>query len=99
MIEHRDRRSGESWEPLSEHATFRLGIDYGFRHSFNRGQPVTQGEYEAFRSHSAYFVAPPYEEYLQLYDMYTETCRLRATGLSEIEAAEAVRRRFDQEKT
>jgi hypothetical protein len=27
--------------------------------------------------------------------MYSETCRLRATGLSEIEAAEAVRRRFD----
>jgi hypothetical protein len=40
----------------------------------------------------SYFSAPPYGEYLRLYDMYSRTCRLRATGLSEIDAAEAVRK-------
>jgi hypothetical protein len=54
--------------------------------------------YDTYWLHSpggaaAYFVVPPYEEYLRLYDMYSATCRLRATGLSECEAAEAVRKR------
>jgi hypothetical protein len=95
MRKHRDRRSGEEWEPLGDHATFRLGINYGFRGTFERGEPISRDEYEVYLQHgsaSAYFVAPPYEEYLRLYDLYSETCRLRATGRSEVEAAEAVRR-------
>jgi hypothetical protein len=80
------------WEPLDEHATFRLGIDYGFRSAFMRSQPIPREEYELLLCHAwTYFSAPPYEEYLRLYDMYSETCRLRATGLSGTEAAEAVR--------
>jgi hypothetical protein len=96
MQKHQDRRSGKLLEPLNEHATFRLGIDYGFTSAFTRGKPMERDEYEFITSHStafAYFTAPPYEEYLQLYDMYSETCRLRDTGLGEIEAAEAVRSR------
>jgi hypothetical protein len=96
MYSHRDRRSGEVWDQLDEHATFRLGIDHGFAEAFIRGQPLSQDEYEFLTSHSpsfAYFVAPPYEGYIRLYDMYSRTCRLRATGLSECEAAEAVRKR------
>src|ERR1700733_12311226 len=96
MRKHRDRQSGEEWEPLDEHATFRLDINYGFRWTFERGQPISQDEYEGLLHHGpafAYFSAPPYEEYLRLYDLYSETCRLRATGLSEVAAAEAVRRR------
>jgi hypothetical protein len=57
---------------------------------------VSRDEYESLLHHGstfAYFSPPPYEEYLQLYDMYSETCRLRDTGLSECEAAEAVRSR------
>lgn len=98
MNKHRDRRSGEEWESLSEHATFRLGIDYGFRSAFEAGGPMPRDKYEVLLNRSptfAYFAAPPYEEYLRLYDMYSETCRLRARGLSEVEATEAVRRRID----
>jgi hypothetical protein len=96
MIKHRDRRSGEEWETLSEHATFRLGIDYGFRSAFEQGEPMPRDRYEFYLDHSpqwSYFRAPSYEEYLRLYDMYSETCRLRATGMSETDAAEAVRKR------
>jgi tetratricopeptide (TPR) repeat protein len=98
MDKHRDRRSGEMGEPLDEHATRRLGIDHGFRSAFMHGQPLSRQLYEAYWLHShggpaAYFVVPPYEEYLRLYDMYSKACRLRATGLSECEAAEAVRKR------
>ena len=96
MIKHRNRRSGELREELDEHATFRLGIDHGFRWAFTRGQPVSRDEYEFLTLHGptfAYFSAPPYEEYLRLYDMYSKTCKLRDTGLSECEAAEAVRKR------
>jgi hypothetical protein len=95
MNKHRDRRSGEEWEPLSEHATFRLGIDYGFCNAFTEGRPMPRNVYEFYLVNTprwAYFIAPPYEEYLQLYDMYSKTCRLRATGLNEIDAAEAVRK-------
>jgi len=95
MIKHRDRRSGEEWDALSEHATFRLGIDYGFRFEFTKGRPLPREKYEWFLHNSpqwAYFQAPPYEEYLRLYDMYSETCRLRATGMGETDAAEAVRK-------
>jgi hypothetical protein len=98
--EHRDARSGEAWKPLDEHATFRLGIDFGFRGAFTRGRPLSREQYEFLYSRSpsgAYFTAPAYEEYLRLYDVYSETCRVRATGLSDREAAEQVRRRTDQE--
>ena len=97
MGKHQDRRSGELWEPLTEHATFRLGIDYGFRDAFTEGRPIPPDAYESYLNTPrwAYFRAPSYERYLRFYDMYSATCRLRATGLSEIEAAEAVRRRFD----
>lgn len=95
MNKHRDRRSGEEWEPLSEHATFRLGIDYGFRSAFTEGQPMPRDQYEFYLFNTprwAYFIAPPYEEYLRIYDMYSITCRLRAIGLSETESAEALRK-------
>ena len=98
MGKHQDRRSGELWEPLDQHATFRLGLDYGFQSAFTEGRPMPRDQYEAILYHTprwAYFIAPPYEEYLRLYDMYSETCRLRATGVSANEAAEAVRRRID----
>jgi hypothetical protein len=96
MDKHRDRHSGELWEPLSEHATFRLGIDFGFRSAFTEGRPMPRDEYEFYQFHTprwAYFNAPSYGEYLRLYDMYSETCRLRATGLDECEAAETVRKK------
>ena len=61
--------------------------------------PRDQYEFYLFNTPQwAYFIAPPYEEYLRLYDTYSRTCRLRATGLSECEAAEAVRGRSDEEK-
>lgn len=93
---HQDRQSGELGEPLSVDATFRLGIDYSFHSAFTEGRPMPRDEYEAYLYHSprwAYFSAPPYEGYLRLYDMYSRTCRLRATGMSECEAAEAVQKR------
>src|SRR5450755_4985470 len=93
---HRDPKSGEEWEPLNEHATFRLGIDYGFRNAFKEGQPMSRAGYELMSNNGgafAYFTAPPYEEYLRLCDMYSRTQRLRAEGLSGIDAAEAVRKR------
>ncbi len=99
---HRDARSKEVWEPLNEHATFRLGIDYGFRGAFTEDGPMSREQYEFLYFHTprgAYFSAPPYEEYLRLYDAYSETCRVRATGLSETDAAEQVRARMDQEKS
>jgi hypothetical protein len=95
MGKHRDRRTGELREPLSEHATFRLGIDYGFRPAFTEGGPMPRDTYERYRNtpQGAYFVAPPHEEYLRMYDMYLRTCKLRDMGLDECEAAEAVRKR------
>jgi len=93
MDKHQDRRSGEMWEPLDEHATFRLGIDYGVRFAFTEGRPMPRDRYEFTAFRVGYGAAPPYEEYLRLYDMYSRTCRLRATGLSETDAAEAVRKR------
>jgi hypothetical protein len=95
MGKQRDRRPSPS-EPLSAHATFQLGIDYSFRNAFGEGRPMPRETYESYLDHSsqwAYFVAPPYEEYLRMYDMYSRTCRLRDAGLSECEAAEAVRNR------
>jgi hypothetical protein len=90
---HRDVRSGDAWTPLDEHATFRLGINYGLRSAFTVGAPMSQQEYEWRYFHTpsgAYFAAPSYEEYLRLYDRYSETCRVRATGVSDREAAERV---------
>jgi hypothetical protein len=90
---HRDARSGETWAPLDEHATFRLGIDYGFRSAFTRGAPMSREEYEVASMRSsawAYFVVPSYDEYLRLYDKYSDACRVRATGVSDREAAERV---------
>jgi hypothetical protein len=79
MDKHRDRQSGEWWEPLDEHATFQIGIDYGFRSAFTRGAPLSQAEWEAYTSHgpAAYARAPSYEEYLKLYDKYSDVCRTR----------------------
>jgi hypothetical protein len=56
---------------------------------------VSLDEYEryVYSPFNAYGAVPSsYEEYLRLYDRYSETCRLRATGLSETDAAEAVRK-------
>jgi hypothetical protein len=96
MNKHRDRRSGEEWEPLDQHATFRLGIDYAWRWAFEHGQLMSRDHYESLRLHGGpsfgYGGAPPYEEYLRLYDMYSRACKLRATGMSANEAAEAVRK-------
>lgn len=98
---HRDARSGELWEALDEHGTSRLGINYGLRGAFTRGGPMPQKEYEPLYlggPSGAYFTAPSYQEYLLLYDRYSEACRARAKGLSDREAAEAVQRRIDGEK-
>jgi hypothetical protein len=88
MHKHRDRRSGEEWEPLSDYATSRLGIDWAWRWAFVRGRPMSRDEYESHRSslNFGYRGQPSYEEYLRLYDMYSETCRRRASGMSEGEA-------------
>ena len=101
MEKHYDRLADELCEPLDEHATFRLGIDYSFRPAFTEGGPMSRDRYEFIGFHTpqwAYFTAPPYEEYLRLYDMCSETCRLRATGLSGVEAAEAVRTRHKRDE-
>jgi hypothetical protein len=91
-----DHQSGEEFEPLDEHATYRLGIDYGLRSAFAPDKPLARQEYDSmwrFGLAGAYFGPPPYEEYLRLWDMYSRTCRLRATGLGGTDAAEAVRKR------
>lgn len=98
MNKHRGQ-SGEEWEPLDEHATFRLGIDYAWRWAFVKGQPMSRDEFEVYKGTASisfgYGGPPPYDEYLRLYDMYSETCRLRAKGVSACDAAEAVRGRID----
>ena len=101
LPKHRDAHSGRSYEPLDEHATFRLGINYGFRGAFTEDRPLSREQYEKYsRSpRGAYFVVPPYEEYLRLYEIYSEVCRLRDDeGVNANEAAERVRSRSDAEK-
>jgi hypothetical protein len=60
---------------LDKDAIEKLHVDYGFRSAFmGRSEPLSWEQYDSSFCHSggpgAYFMVPPYEGYLRLFEKY-----------------------------
>ncbi len=72
--EDQARESVNERQLLNEYAFGQLHDNYGLRHAFMGKEPMSREEYEGIYVYgggpAAYFMAPPYEEYLKLFEKY-----------------------------